>query len=126
MTIRVYNLIGRLTVQDKISPGKAGTFSHAEAIVKEHSCVTPEEPEAQAVSFVVRIWKQTGPAGRECRGWVEHVQSGKRAFFLGLDQLQSVIAAYVGIPIRRGGCWRNGLMRWRARIAGWFSRGEEK
>jgi hypothetical protein len=121
-----------LTVQDKISPGKAGTFSHAEATVKEHSAVsriaddvTPEEPGAQAISFVVRIWKQTGPTDRECRGWVEHVQSGQRTFFLGLDHLLSVIAAYVGIPIRRGGWWRNHLMRWWARLAGYFAPGEE-
>lgn len=100
--------------------------------MKEHSAVsriaddvTPEEPEAQAISFVVRIWKQKGPADPECRGWVEHVQSGQRAFFLGLDQLLSVIAAYIGIPIRRGWWWRNGLMRWRARLAGYLTRGEE-
>lgn len=112
-------------MRDKISLGKAGAFSHTEAIVKEHSCVTPEEPEAQATSFVVRIWKQIGLVNPECRGWVEHVQSGQRTFFLGLDQLLSIIAAYVGIPIRRGGRWRNRLMRWRALVTGWFTRREE-
>jgi len=86
--------------------------------------VTPEEPEAQAISFVVRIWKQIGLADPECRGWVEHVQSGQRTFFLGLDQLLSVIAAHIGIPVRRGGWWRNGLRRWRARLAGYFAREE--
>jgi hypothetical protein len=100
--------------------------------VKEHSAVSPitdrvipEELRAQAISFVVRIWKQTGPAEPECRGWVEHVQSGQRTLFLGLDQLLSIIAAYVGIPIRRGGGWWNRLMRWRARVAGHFVQGEE-
>jgi hypothetical protein len=100
--------------------------------MKEHNAisriadgVTPEESEAQAISFVVRIWKQIGLADPECQGWVEHVQSGQRTFFLGLEQLLSIIAAYVGIPIRRGGSWRNGLMRWRARVAGWFTRGEK-
>jgi len=119
-------------LQDKISLGKAGTFSHAETIVKEHSAVsritdrvTSEEPETQAVSFVVRIWKQTGPANPEYRGWVEHVQSGQRTSFLGLDQLSSVIAAYIGVPIRRGGRWQNRLLHWGARVAGWFTRGEE-
>jgi len=100
--------------------------------MKEHNAVsqiadgvTPEEPWAQAISFVVRIWKQLGPADPECRGWIEHVESGQRTFFLGLDQLLSIIAAYVGIPIRRGGWWRNCLMRWRACVAGWFAWGDE-
>jgi hypothetical protein len=101
--------------------------------VRERSAVSqitdraiPEELRAQAISFVVRIWKQTEPADPECRGWVEHVQSGQRSFFLGLDQLLSIIAAYVGIPIRRRGWWQNHLMHWRARVAGWFVSGEEK
>jgi hypothetical protein len=122
----------RFAVQDKISPGEAGIFLHAEAIMKEHNAVsriadgvTAEEPKAQAISFVVRIWKQIGLADPECRGWVEHVQSGQRTLFLGLDQLLSIIAAYVGIPIRRGGWWRNRLRRWRARLAEYFVRGEE-
>lgn len=100
--------------------------------MKEHNAVsriandvTSEETETQAISFVVRIWKQIGPADPECRGWVEHVQSGQRTFFLGLDQLLSIIAAYVSIPIRRRGWWRNRLMRWRARLAGYFAREEE-
>lgn len=100
--------------------------------MKEYSAVSritdrvaPGEPGPQAISFVVRIWKHTGPADPEYRGWVEHVQSGQRTSFLGLDQLSSVIAAYMGIPIRRGPGWRNGLMRWRARLAGYFTRGED-
>ena len=100
--------------------------------MKEHSAVfritdrvTSEEPETQAISFVVRIWKQTGPADPEYRGWIEHVQSGQRTSFLGLDQLSSVIAAYIGVPIRREGWWQNRLLHWRARVAGWFAQGEE-
>jgi hypothetical protein len=111
---------------------KAGTFLHAEVTMREHNAVsqitdgvTPEETEAQAISFIVRIWKQMRPAGPECRGWVEHVQSRQRTFFLGLDQLLSIIAKYMGIPIQRGGWWRNGLMRWRALVAKRFTRGEE-
>ena len=119
-------------MQDKIPPGKTETLSHAEAIVKEHKPVfriadgvVPEEPGAQAISFVVRIWKQAGPADPEYRGWVEHVQSGQRTSFLGLDKLSSVIAAHIGVPIRRKGWWQNRLLHWRARVAGWFTRGEE-
>ncbi len=100
--------------------------------MKEHNTVsriadgvTSEEPEVQAISFVVRIWKQRGPADPECRGWVEHVQSGQRTFFLGLDRLLSIIAAYVGVPIRRGGWWRNRLMRWHARVTECFGQGEK-
>lgn len=93
--------------------------------MKEHNRATPEEPEAQAISFVVRIWKQMEPADPECRGWVQHVQSGQRTFFLGLDRLLSVIAAYVGIPIRRRKWGRNGLKRWRARLARYLAWGGE-
>jgi hypothetical protein len=121
-----------LTVQDKISPEKAGILSHAEAMVKEHSAVSrlahpviPEEPGTEAISFIVRIWKQTGSADPEYRGWVEHVQSGQRTSFLGLDQLSSVISAYLGLPIRRRTWWRNGLMRWRACLARYFARGKK-
>lgn len=118
-------------MQGKISPDKAGAFSRAEVIVKEHSAVsrlanrvTSEEPGAQAISFVVRIWRQTEPAVSEYRGWVEHVQSGQRTSFLGLDQLSSVIAAHIGIPIRQGVGWRNRLTRWRARVAAYLVRAD--
>jgi hypothetical protein len=94
--------------------------------MKEHNCATPEEPQAQAISFVVRIWRQMGPADPECRGWVEHVQSGQRTFFLGLDRLLPVIAAYVGTPIRQRKWWRNSLRRWRARLARYLAWGGER
>ena len=84
-----------------------------------------KEAEAEAFSFIVRIWKHTRPTGPECRGWVEHVQSGQRTFFLGLDELSSVIATHIGVPVRRGGRWRDRLARWRARVAGRFVQGEE-
>jgi len=119
-------------VQGKISPGQAGTFLRAEAIVKEHSAVSritdyaaSEESGTEAISFIVRIWKQTGSTDPEYRGWVEHVQSGQRTSFLGLDRLPSAIAAYMGIPIRRGEWWRNRLTRWWTRLAGYFARVEE-
>ena len=64
---------------------------------------------AQAVSFIVRIWRQR--ADPNCRGWVEHVQSGERTAFLGLDRLCAIIAAHLGLPTGRAGVWRNGLKR---------------
>jgi hypothetical protein len=122
--------------------GKVATFGN-EAIVRERRSPpgtarrrplrsarrcdpVPSEEEAEAVSFIVRIWKHTRPTGPECRGWVEHVQSGQRTFFLGLDELTSVIATHVGVPVRRGGWWRTRLVRWRARVAGCLAQGEEK
>ena len=84
-----------------------------------------EEAEAEAFSFIVRIWKHARPTGPECRGWVEHVQSGQKTLFLGLDQMQSIIASHIGIPAWRGGRWRDRLARWRARVAGRFVQGEE-
>lgn len=133
VTVQVYKVgARRFDVRAGTRLGK-WRLSHPEAIVKECSAVsrivdgiTPEEPEAQPISFVVRIWKQTGTADRECRGWVEHVQSGQRTFFLGLDQLPRAIARYIGVSNRRGGGWQNRLMCWRARVAGWFARGEEE
>jgi hypothetical protein len=93
--------------------------------MKEQKRTTPEEPEAQAFSFVVRIWRQMGPADPECRGWVEHVQSGQRTSFLGLDRLLPIIAGYVGIPIRQRKWWQEGLIRWRARLASYMPWGGE-
>jgi hypothetical protein len=87
--------------------------------------VPPEEAELQAASFVVRIWKRGESTDSECRGWVEHVQSGQRTFFLGLDCLLSIIAAHVGVPIRQRGWWRSRLARWRAYVGGYFARAEE-
>ena len=113
-----------------ITPGKEATFCAKTVVSKQSSLpgtaerVPPEETEAQADSFVVRIWRQAGQASHECRGWVEHVQSGKRTFFLGLSELSSIIASHIGMPVRRGGCWRERLARWRERVAGCFGQGE--
>lgn len=94
--------------------------------MREQECATPEEPEAQAVSFVVRIWRQMGPADPECRGWIEHVQSGQRTFFLGLDRLLPIISAYVGVPVRQRKRWRNGLRRGRAHLAKYLAWGGKR
>jgi hypothetical protein len=125
------------------APGKVATFGN-EAIVRERRSqpgtarcrpqrsarrcdpAPSEEEEAEAFSFIVRIWKQTRPSGPECRGWVEHVQSGQRTFFLGLDRLTSVIATHIDVPARRGSWWRTCLMRWRARVGRCFAQGEER
>jgi hypothetical protein len=127
------------------APEKVATFGN-EAIVRER-CSPPgtarrrpqrsarrcdpasseeAEAEAEAFSFIIRIWKHARPTGPECRGWVEHVQSGQKTLFLGLDQMQSIIASHIGIPARRGGRWRDRLARWHARVAGRFVQGEEK
>jgi hypothetical protein len=85
-------------------------------------CIVPEDTRAQTFSFVVRIWKQVGTAGGKCRGWVEHVQSRKRTPFLGLDQLLSIIAAYVDIPTPEQERRQNRPATWQDRIARWFTR----
>ena len=90
------------------------------AVSQTEDRIPSEEAGAQAVSFVVRIWIPEEKADAECRGWVEHVQSGERTFFLGLDHLSSTIAAHIGLRSRRGAWWRNGLKRWHARFAGIF------
>lgn len=84
-----------------------------------------EEASPQAVSFVIRIWKQPGPTGVQYRGWVEHVQSGSRTAFLGLDHLPSAIAGYVGLPGTAIPSWRHRWERWRARLSAWFVGKEE-
>jgi len=81
------------------------------------------EAGAQPISFVVRIWKQATPAGPEYRGWVEHVQSGQRTFFHGLDGLPSLVGSYLGLPVQHGR-WRSRFRRWRERVTAWFGREE--
>jgi hypothetical protein len=84
-----------------------------------------EQPAAQALSFVVRIWRQGGPSDRECRGWIEHVQSGRRTSFSGLDQLRYLIADAVGSPVYPGRSWSERLKRWRTFVSEWFSDEQE-
>jgi hypothetical protein len=71
-------------------------------------CPSPEEGEAETLvsSFLVRIWRQKRPSGPECRGWVEHVQSGRRTPFHQLIQLPAIIAAYTGISLDQPKSWR--------------------
>jgi len=55
--------------------------------------------EAEAHSFVMRIWKESrdnpdDPV--EWRGWIEHVQSEQRHYFRNLREIPQIVAAYVG------------------------------
>ena len=56
--------------------------------------------EAEAHSFVVRIWRESGDKERgqagEWRGWLEHVQSGQRHYFGGLNELPAIMGSYIG------------------------------
>jgi len=100
--------------------------SRVGAILNEQGAVSrgthqasTEQTGVQALSFIVRIWRQSEP--NECRGWVEHVQTGRRTAFLGLDQLRSVIAEAIDAPLDREGSWSQRLGRCRSLLAGWFS-----
>lgn len=88
--------------------------------------IAAEQPAAQALSFVVRIWRQDEPSDCECRGWIEHVQTGRRTPFSGLDQLRYLIADAVGAPGYRGRSWGGRLRRWRTFVAEWFSDEQER
>ena len=79
-----------------------------------------ENAEAEAISFVIRIWKLEGAADADCRGWLEHVQSGQRKYFVGLGQLSSVIATYMGVLVRQRKQWRIDLIG--QRVRGWLER----
>jgi hypothetical protein len=57
--------------------------------------------EAEAHSFVLRIWREhrsdpTTPA--EWRGWVDHVQSGQRHYFRAFEDIAHIIAMHVSDP----------------------------
>jgi hypothetical protein len=79
--------------------------------------------------FIVRLWRELREiegARPLLRGTVEHVQSGQRRSFLGLERLPYIIAEYVGIPVRsRPGCQRC-LAHWRASIGRRLLRGRKR
>ncbi len=55
--------------------------------------------EAEAHSFVVRIWRESRDdpeAPAEWRGWIEHVQSEQRHYFRDINDISRIVAAYVG------------------------------
>lgn len=50
-------------------------------------------------TFVVRLWAERGKTPRrtvKCRGSLEHVQSGKKQYFEGLEKLLELIQQQVG------------------------------
>lgn len=84
-----------------------------------------EQTTPQALSFIVRIWRQGGLTDSECRGWVEHVQTGRRTAFLGLDQLRSIIAEALGHSLDQDRSWRHRLARWKAFVVEQFAPEQE-
>lgn len=55
--------------------------------------------EAEAHSFVMRIWRENREDPddlAEWRGWIEHVQSQQRHYFRKLEDLPQIVGAYVG------------------------------
>ena len=54
--------------------------------------------EKEAHSFVIRLWRENRDDPQKTavwRGWVDHVQSGKRHHFQGIQAIQEIIAGYV-------------------------------
>jgi hypothetical protein len=55
--------------------------------------------EAEAHSFVLRIWRENRNSTQdrgEWRGWIEHVQSKQRYYFRDLFEIPHIINAYAG------------------------------
>jgi len=55
--------------------------------------------EAEAHSFIMRIWREKKNNSREpaeWRGWIEHVQSEQRHYFRDLFEIPHIVTAYVG------------------------------
>jgi hypothetical protein len=55
--------------------------------------------EAEAHSFVMRIWreKRDNPDDSpEWRGWIEHVQSTQRHYFRSVSDIPQIVSAYIG------------------------------
>ena len=57
--------------------------------------------EAEAHSFVVRIWREHGEGSNdqvEWRGWLEHVQSQGRHYFRSISEIPTIVSSYLGEP----------------------------
>lgn len=55
--------------------------------------------EAEAHSFVMRIWRENREDPRdpgEWRGWIEHVQSAQRHYFRTVSDIPNIISIYMG------------------------------
>jgi hypothetical protein len=58
--------------------------------------------EAEAHSFVVRLWREhqdEAAAPAEWRGWIDHVQSGQRHYFREITDLSRIVARYVNVAV---------------------------
>jgi hypothetical protein len=51
-------------------------------------------------TFVIRFWREWSVAGPRWRGQVDHLQSGKTARFLDLEELSVIIHSF-GIMVRQ-------------------------
>ena len=55
--------------------------------------------EAEAHSFVVRLWRENRDKpeiAAEWRGWIQHVQSGQRHHLRSISEISRIVSAYVG------------------------------
>lgn len=56
------------------------------------------EFEAEAHSFVVRLWTEgqgATEAEAEWRGWIEHVQNGQRRYFRDTAEIGHIVASHL-------------------------------
>lgn len=56
--------------------------------------MTETPPVPPVSTFVVRFWREWSVAGPRWRGQVDHLQSGKTARFLDLDELLAIIHSF--------------------------------
>jgi hypothetical protein len=57
--------------------------------------------EAEAHSFVLRIWRENRPdpeVPAEWRGWVDHVQSGSRTYFRDIAEIGRIVSGHIQPP----------------------------
>jgi len=67
--------------------------------VEDEHLGTMSQFEAEAHSFIVRLWRENGVAVSEAPGWrgrVEHVQSGRYQYFARLDDLPGILHEQTG------------------------------
>jgi len=54
--------------------------------------------EKEAPSFVIRLWRENRDEAKDAavwRGWIDHVQSGRRRHFQKMGAIQEIIAGYI-------------------------------
>jgi hypothetical protein len=55
----------------------------------------------EAHSFVIRMWRENRDqpdAEGEWRGWIDHVQTGKRHYFRQVQTISRIVSGYVSEP----------------------------